>query len=53
MIDAIAAVCMFALFAVWQRNDWYNATIKMVLLFLALALAFEALREFGYIVSIG
>lgn len=51
MIEAIAAVCQFALFAIWNKNDWINTTIKIGFLLLGLALSFEALREFGFIVS--
>jgi hypothetical protein len=51
MIEAIAAVCQFALFAIWNRTDWINTVIKVSFLLLGLALAFESLREFGFIVT--
>ena len=52
MIEAISAVFILWMFAIWQKNDWYNVTIKFVMLMLGLALTFEALREFGFIVQL-
>lgn len=52
MIEAIAAVFQFGMFAIWKMDDKLNMIIKVCLLFGGLALAFEAMREFGYIVQL-
>ena len=51
MIEAFVAVLLLWLFAIWNKNDWHNMFIKFVLLMAGLALAFEAMRAFGYIVN--
>ena len=52
MIQAIAAVYLLILFAVWNSNDWVNLLIKLTSLVLGIALGFQALQEFGYIIQI-
>lgn len=51
MIEAAGAVCLFALSAIWSKADWVNIIMKVIFLLLAVALAFESLREFGFIVA--
>ena len=50
MVDIIAAVAFLALFSVWKRDDLLNTVIKIVMLLLGLALAFQALQQFGFVV---
>ena len=52
MIEAIAAFIQLAMFVIWNKNDWINVAIKTLFLFSGLALTFESLREFGFIVNV-
>lgn len=52
MIEAVSAVFLLGLFSIWQKNDWHNMFIKFVVLLLGLALTFEAMREFGFIIQL-
>ena len=52
MIQAIAAVYLLILFAIWRTSDGINLLIKLTSLVLGIALGFQALQEFGYIIQI-
>ena len=52
MIQAITAVYLLFLFAIWTTRRWTNVIMKITHLGLGLALGFQALQEFGYIIQI-
>jgi hypothetical protein len=52
IVTGIAAVLQFALFAIWQRSDMFNTIMKIIFLFMALALAFVSLKELGFVISV-
>jgi hypothetical protein len=49
MIEAISSAFLFVMFAVWTRNGFLNAIVKLIFLGLALGLAWDAAQEFGYV----
>ena len=52
MIEAVSAVFLLGLFSIWKRDNMFNTVLKFVMLLLGLALTFEAMREFGFIVQL-
>lgn len=52
MIEAVAAFLVLSPFGIWKMDDKFNILLKLILLFVGLALMFESLREFGYIVML-
>lgn len=52
MIEAAGAVFLLWMFSIWKRDNIFNTVLKFVMLLLGLALTFEAMREFGFIVQL-
>lgn len=49
----ITATLMFLfLFVIWRRIDWFNATLKLIFIVLAIWGGFESLHALGYIVQV-